>query len=315
MSKLFKRKNSPYYYYISGGASNRIKKSTGTTDLILAKKIQKKWDEDIILNKHGISVDIMLYELIDKYVDMIFPLKSESWQGRGHCSIKAIKKIINDIPIINIKKININEYIIERLKVVKPATIRKEVWLLSKILEFAVDNEYLNSNPATNITLPQAKPKQYPPFSKDTLHYLFKNGEKQDVLYWKILYYTGMSAGDGGTIRKSNLKQDVLIMKRGKTNIIATVPLHPELKHKNIFMVMPYKRDRDLSRRHLRKLLAELNLEGSLTTFRHTLATHLEDAGLSREDIKGILGHTTSTMTSNYIHSNITRAKEYINKI
>ena len=54
MSRLFRRKDSPNWYYTDGTSPNRVMKSTGTGDKRIAERLRKHWDKQRILEKHGI---------------------------------------------------------------------------------------------------------------------------------------------------------------------------------------------------------------------------------------------------------------------
>ena len=54
MSRLYRRKDSPNWYYTDGTAPNRVMRSTGTGDKRIAVKVRKHWDKQRILDKHGI---------------------------------------------------------------------------------------------------------------------------------------------------------------------------------------------------------------------------------------------------------------------
>lgn len=53
----------------------------------------------------------------------------------------------------------------------------------------------------------------------------------------------------------------------------------------------------------------------NLYTSMHTFATRLFELGLSSEDIKIVIGHSTSVMTSNYTHPRMEYIIKIINKL
>lgn len=318
MSRLFKIKNSPYYYYTVGTPPSRIYRSTGTEELSVAKKIKQKWDEEYILNKHKVIVPtISVRDLIDKYYQVISPIKSNSWRERVSYIIKTFKNTLPNIIISDLKKYNINQYVADRFKTVKPATIQKEIRILKNILDFAVDNQYITNNVAQKIELPRIEPNQYPPFSQSELDQIFKRAIPIDRIYWKILYYTGMRAGDSGTISKKELKDGYIIRKQAKTKHQVQIPLHKELIKlgNKIVMVAPTRNDRNMSYRRLKKILQSIGRDGDLHTFRHTTSTRLQESGLSTDDIKNILGWKSTAMASTYIHPRMEYISEIINKL
>lgn len=284
MSRLFKIKNSPYYYYTVGTPPNRIYKSTGTETLAIARQIKRKWDEEYILNKHKVIVPaINIHALIDKYYSVIAPIKSQSWRERISYIIKAFKSTLPNIAVSDLKKYDVNQYVSDRFQYVKPATIQKEIRILKNILDFAVDNQFLDHNVAVKIQLPKIEPKRNLPFSNETLSQLFNKSIPQDLIYWKILYYTGMRAGDAGTIHEKELKDGFVIKIQEKIKKEVAIPLHKELiklKNKSV-MVAPTRSNRNMSYRRLKKILHSIGKDGNLHTFRHTISTRLLELGLS----------------------------------
>jgi len=55
MSRLYKRHDSPYYWYTDGTGPDRVQRSTKTSNRRLAETIRDKWDEKRLLRKHNLS--------------------------------------------------------------------------------------------------------------------------------------------------------------------------------------------------------------------------------------------------------------------
>ena len=70
MSRIFRRKGSPNWYYSMGAGKDRVYKSTKTPHRHVAKLIQAKWDEKYILRKFGIQ-NIIVSKLINEYINII----------------------------------------------------------------------------------------------------------------------------------------------------------------------------------------------------------------------------------------------------
>ncbi len=318
MSRLFKIKHSPYYYYTAGSPPSRIYRSTGSSELSIAKKIKRKWDEEYILNKHKVTIPTMvLYDLIDKYFDVISPIKSSAWRERISYIIKTFKILLPNISVTDIKKYDINQYVSQRFKVAQSATIQKEIRILKNILGFAVDNQILKINVIKNIELPKSTPKQYPPFSNETLYHIFNNAIPQDLIYWKVLLYTGLRAGDGGTISKKEIKNGTITKSQQKTSKQVIIPLHKELikLESKIIMVASTRSDRNMSYRRLKKILHKIGKDGNLHTFRHTFSTRLLELGLAAEDRQSILGWSSTAMAPVYTHPRMEYITKIINKL
>ena len=318
MSRLFKRKNTPYYYYTVGTPPNRIRQSTGTNNLSVAKKIKVRWDEEYILQKHGIiRPKILLYDLFDQYLTIIKSVKTASWSKRMQLSMNILKAHFNSIYVNDLKLSDVSLFIAERAKTKSASTIRHDIIFLQKALEYAKDNDYVERNVAQKAVLPKAKKNQHPPFSDETLKAIFNYANEIDSIYWKILLYTGLRAGDAGTIKKSEIRDNMIRKTMQKTGKEITIPLHPKLKKikRHIVMVMPTDKERRLSYRRLKIILKNIGIQGNLHTFRHTFSTKLFELGLSTQDVKVVTGHSTATMTTNYTHPRLDYIKEIFEKL
>ena len=316
MSNLFKRKDSPYWYYTAGGDKNRVIKSTGTESKKIAFLLKRKWDEEFILKKHGVVTDkILLFDLIDEYLDVITPIKSESRITRLNIYAKTFKNMLPNINASEIKLSMINKFIAARLKERHPATVHYEVSFLKDVLEYANKNEYVRKNVVLDAELPKVSFKKNSPFSGDILHKIFEMATDKDLIYWKVLLYTGLRAGDAGTIKKEHIKDGFIIRLQGKTNNQVTIPIHSEIQNYNIIDIMPTKYLRTQSWKRLKKILAKLEVDGNLHSFRHTFASRLFNSGLSVEDIKVVTGHSVSKMTVTYTHPDMKRIKKVFNQL
>ena len=72
MSRIYKRKGSPYWWYTAGTSPNRIQKSTGTRDKKVALRIQAKWDQEIALRNSGVEVPTVDLQIpFRQYIDVI----------------------------------------------------------------------------------------------------------------------------------------------------------------------------------------------------------------------------------------------------
>ena len=97
MSRLYKRADSPNWYYTDSSGSYRIMKSTGTANRQIAELIRARWDEERILRKHGIKTKKMTCEeLYEEYMRLIESRKSSSWAKRIRIALKQFCRIHGD---------------------------------------------------------------------------------------------------------------------------------------------------------------------------------------------------------------------------
>ncbi len=69
-------------------------------------------------------------------------------------------------------------------------------------------------------------------------------------------------------------------------------------------------------RKYMQALLeAEGRPKATLHSFRHTFSSTLRDLGLSMEDRKVLLAHTSSSTTRVYTHPNFDLAAQFVNRL
>lgn len=100
--------------------------------------------------------DGTLRELINRYSEEVLPYKkgkdSEKYRIQGFLNHR-----ISNLPIHDVTRGDMLKYRNERLKLVKPATVKREFNLLRYIFSLAISEwEYAIENPATGIRLPNA---------------------------------------------------------------------------------------------------------------------------------------------------------------
>lgn len=61
MSGLYKRKNSPYYWWTARYRGRRLRKSTKMTQKHLARKVQNRWDLNLVLGNLNLSSRVWVY--------------------------------------------------------------------------------------------------------------------------------------------------------------------------------------------------------------------------------------------------------------
>jgi len=311
MSFLYKR--GKYWWYGRGV----YRKSTKTANKQIAQKIKEKWDNDYALSRAGIDPlqNITIQELLFEFSHYKEPTP------RDRLGINHFLNFTG--PKTNIRKINvrtINQFIIHRKKQGRaPNTIKNDLNPIRQIFDYAVANHYLLINPVKySVTLSSKPIKPRLAIPKETIKEIFEMASPEDLVYWMVCYYTGLSCTDAGTLKPKYVKDGVIYTTRTKTKVPVPVPLHPKLlKQKNrIYGCMLTKGKRDQSNRRFKAICKKLKIEnGVVYSLRHSFVSHLFDAGLSLDDIKVVAGHTTAHMTSHYTHAQIETIKTYIEKL
>ncbi len=155
---------------------------------------------------------------------------------------------------------------------------------------------------------------------------------------WEVLYSTGVRVGElvGADLNSMNLEEGVFRV-HGKGSKERIVPLggkaaaalaeyleaRPALKPRDQGPDAPLflnNRGQRLSDQRVRDLLAQIvrsmGLSGKASphTLRHSMATHLLEAGANLRDIQEMLGHSSLSTTQKYTHLAVDRLFEVYDK-
>jgi len=313
VSRLYKRSDSPHWYYSFGTPPFRKRQSTKTDSLRLARLIQQKWDEELILANRGIAAKrILVPNLIDRYIEHLRRLKNESWYLRQKGGLKHLSRLFPNYQVREISYTEIRHYIrIRKEEGVSPKTIREEVSMISRFFLYAIKDSYALSNPAEGADLPaKRKIKPRTAISSEELSRTVREAEREDDrIYWSLLYYSGLRTGDAGSLTNKDIQNDRIDIVQQKTSRRVIIPLHRKLKKFNLVSLMPTRGKRRWSRHRFQKILGY----GDLHSIRHSFGTHLIEKGATTFDVKALLGHKSADVTSEYIHQNFARLKKIIN--
>ena len=108
--------------------------------------------------------------------------------------------------------------------------------------------------------------------------------------------FTGLSYCDCKSLCKADIKDGMIIKKRGKTNVTSFIPLLPRAEH--ILDKYNYKLP-VISNQKYNKYLQEIDPRLHSHLARHTFASILINKGASLQVISKVLGHSNTRITEN----------------
>ncbi len=339
MSTLYKRTDSPYYWWTARHNGRRVRKSTGMTQKHLARQVQTKWDLDLQLGRTDSPElpeqdDIEVAEYIRKYLNFVSTRKSDGTLATAKGVLKKFREYLNNQKIRLMGQISVNvlDGYIDWLAVA-PKTKKNHLVVISSMLDQAIKEEILVANPAKNATLPKIVTGEMHRQRDDIDLGIICEGAGEWLLYYQFLYYTGLRAGDVAMLKYGNINHErkAIVSFIRKSRRIHELPLADALiqvvttegKAKEpIFPALYSTNDKRVSnnlakpRKHMQALLkAKGRPKADLHSFRVTYNNKLRDLGLSIEDRQILLSHSSSETTKIYTHPNFELAKEYVNKI
>jgi integrase len=300
----------------------------------LAKKIQDRWDYSVMtgdLEFYGISDKPS--SNIDNFFDHFLQLRSR----KSEKTFKSSKSIINrfrlylsDNKVSRIDKISVTvlDKYIDFLQC-KPKSKKNYLVEISLLLNQAIREELISSNPAKFVTLPVIKCEGHRLLDDDDLNIIFA-GAGRWSLYYLTLLHTGLRSGDVAMLKYGNIDREkgaiISLVRKSRRihefpltnqlineipNLDGNTPIFPDLYETNEIKLGTKM---STPRKHMQALLkAENRKHATLHSFRVTYNNQLRDFGCSIEDRQILLAHSTSETTKIYTHPNFELAQRYIN--
>ena len=125
---------------------------------LLHKKISVR-AEGRTLEKEQDKQTVRFYDLCEEYMEKYAKVRKITWYS-DQLKIRQFKKYFGNEPLESYKRSHINEYALGRKRSVQGVTVNKEIAILRRIFWFAVDNNYLEYNPAQRWQeFPENEPK------------------------------------------------------------------------------------------------------------------------------------------------------------
>jgi len=235
-----------------------------------------------------------------------------------------ILPIFGDKEIDTIKRYEIKEFAIERLKTATPKTVRNILNIIVAIIDIAIDYEVTSVNVARNIPLPKHTKKEFEPFSQEEVNLILSKADGWFKTFLAISFFTGARTGEvlalnwndinleDGTISITKSLRNGIIDKPKTKTSIRDIPIFTPLvsylkEHRKVSRTislfvnphtgMMFYKSAKLTP-YWKSLLEECNLKYRiLYSSRHTfISTMLKNSNFSMLDIAQIVGHSNTEM-------------------
>lgn len=192
-----------------------------------------------------------------------------------------------------------------------PRTADLFVQVARRLLSWAVDRGYIESNPLLRISLLN-EPESRIPWSDSDCR-IFEESKPREALMTAYMLgrYLGQRRGDVLRITRNRYDGAGFEIVQQKTGTALWIPAHERLKAyldelppRGLLWITTEKGEAwrgDVFSHTLAKHLKSIGLERlSFHGLRHTAASALAEAGCSEREIMSITGHATSSMVSRY---------------
>jgi len=280
--------------------------------------------------KHKMDVSSLINEYLSNLRNTVRPSTIHRYENhleRFKIFIQAnFPSAADDISLI--KQVYIKECMNDALKPNKlntwaPATVNRMLQAISSLLNYAIQQEYLEKNSTKyikNIPIPESDKPEF--FTSEELKAIWKTVDP----YWKpflqLLYYTGLRKGELINLTWNNVflsikKPEIRIVssaewttKTGKSRIIklhkkAIIILKQQrgIDERYVFVTQNGKKIHpDRPYHALKKALKTLKLQGDVHKFRHSFASHHIMNGTDIFTLQKFLGHADIKHTMIYAH-------------
>ena len=210
-----------------------------------------------------------------------------------------------------------------------PATVNRELSVVSKIFTIAARHEKVDANPCQGVERFALDNERVRYLTENEEQRLFKamgdNTQLKDIV--TVALHTGMRRGEIFNLKWFDLDFDrgVMHVRKTKTKLNRVVPMNARVrevlnrqKRSNEFVFTSEKTGGRLI--DVKKAFSSARLEAGIPDFqlrdlRHSCATRLSDKGEELVTVAEILGHTDIRMTKRYSHGMHERKRMALEKL
>lgn len=270
---------------------------------------------------------ITLGEVAEKWMASKVNL-SASTRSRYRSALDVhILPALKSTPLADITRERLRRWVAGMAETSSAATVHKNAGVLSQILDQAVEDSRIVSNPATGLDLPRIQHEERHYLTPHQVDMLAKAAEKHSVLVY-TLAYCGLRFGEASALTVSDVNLDrgrlrihrsatvvdgKIVVSSTKSNKGRDVPIPQFLAemlaehikgHPDSDLVFPdsrggYMRSNNVRRRWWDRAVKASNVPDGLTphSLRHTSASLAISAGASIKAVQRMLGHSSAALT------------------
>lgn len=316
---LFKRNDSPYWWYYIELDGRKVTGSTSTADKRLADKIYLERRHQLVEEKSFPSErgkNLRFDAMCKLYMDKHAKVNKRSWRDDEIIVAKLLRHF-GSKALAAITPQTVEEYKAGRKGYVKDATINRELTVLKTIFSKAMLWGYAAKNPVKQVRFYKEELKPIRILTAEERRRLFDAAPEflRPIILFALK--TGMRKGE-----ILNLKwQDVdlanhnIHVRRTKAGKMRVIPMHPDIsealekmpraeKSSYIFDVQG-KRFKDFGavRTSFDAAVKKADLENlTFHDLRHNFATELIQKGADMRTVQEYLGHSSLAMVQRYTH-------------
>ena len=267
--------------------------------------------------------DWKVSELIDDYLQRNQGRLAQFYHHVAHG--KTWKDWLDGKTASDVTPADIQRYVTERLKTVKPATVNRELAFLKRVFNDAIENERATSNPVERVKLLKennARVRFLAPEEEERLLRELKKPEHKALVIFALV--TGLRQSEQFGLKISDISDNTIYVRRSKHGGARTIPLSTAAlqmlnvwrmgrgRDERVFPVNPH----NFYNRVFKPALKRAGVENfHWHDLRHTFASRLVMKGVDLRTVQELLGHKTLSMTLRYSHLAPGHLKDAIEKL
>ena len=315
-------------------AQVRRKGYSQVTKTFTSKEAAKRWikavETDMERGEFKPRLDMTVGQLIKRYQTDIIPKQKAHQSALVRC--RRLRRMLGKINLSDLSPAHLASYRDERLKSIKPNTLKRELSILSSAINTAIIDWGIPipSNPVAMTRIPKYD---------DSRDRRLKDGEEEKLLaiakpvYRRaiiIAVETAIRRGELLNIRKSHINFDkqTLHIPETKTDTPRTIPLstraikalRDQIKSISDANVVQMERDPKLFsmsspmfRHEIHKYRVKLDMENwRFHDLRHEATSRLFERGLNVMEVALVTGHQDLRMLKRYTHL---RAEDLVERL
>ncbi|MGB5157521.1 tyrosine-type recombinase/integrase [Desulfobacterium sp. N47] len=272
--------------------------------------------------KKALKINRKFSEICEKRLMDLKVRRTFRYYKENENLIKGLVKIWGGKNVINREDVEV--YINSKKS---PTQANKELKMIKRLFQHAVERDWLETNPAKNIKLlPVSKKRKYIPPQEDIIKFMVSAGK--DRFYFLTIVYTLARMREINYLKWEDVYSDYLILKTRKArNSDLTerrIPINEILKY--ILEQLPKKGEYVFCQNNgkpydcRKRLMAGICKRAGIKRFsfhslRHYGASKLAEAGAPLTAIQAILGHSRATTTDTYLQSLGMKKTEVMNSL
>ena len=342
MAVYFEKRTGKYYIKFQHKGLDYQKTLPRDTTKSKAEEYERKWRTDLFLAEMGLvkvkdeKKDILFQDFYIKYFKPYVKDNTPASHWQTVATFKSALPFFQDKTLREIKPLDVEKFkqfqINKRTQhdtVRKPATVARQLAVLSKFFSLAVQNDFADSNPVARVDKPKFDNVSDTVLKReddDKYFEGFTNKWARDIC--RFVLHTGLRQNDVLGLKKDAVRLDekLLILIQGKTQRRVQIPLNKNameilenwLDNKTEF-VFPSPRSKGQGtsvKRACIKASEKIGYRITIRDLRRTFATRLDENNVPAQTIAALLGQNSLRMVQRYARgkTNLADAVEQLEK-